>query len=150
MLNAEKYKDELKELNNADKLWHTAFDKYNMTLCNCSDTKCENCAFNGHKFCNNGRYNWLLSEYVEPIILTELEYNILKYLADNTKHMYIARDKNGSLCVYTSKPDKLNNSWVRNNIIGDLNVFNELFKFVQLSDEKPYAIKDILDNCIIK
>lgn len=34
MINAEKYKDELKELNNADKLWYTAFDKYNMTLCN--------------------------------------------------------------------------------------------------------------------
>ena len=35
MLNAEKYKDELKELNDSDKLWHTAFDKYNMTFGSC-------------------------------------------------------------------------------------------------------------------
>ena len=150
MLNSEKYKDELKSLNDEDKLWCSAFDKHNMTFGSCLNVKCENCAFNGGKGCNNARYNWLLSEYIEHIDVSEFEYNILKYLADNTKYMYIARDKSGFLGVYHSKPDKLNNSWGSYNSIGDLNLFNELFQFVKWSDEKPYAIKDILDNCIIK
>lgn len=150
MLNSEKYKDELKSLNDDDKLWCSAFDKHNMTFGSCLNVKCENCAFNGGKGCNNARYNWLLSEYIEHIDVSEFEYNILKYLADNTKYMYIARDKSGFLGVYPSKPDKLNNSWGCYNRTGNLNVFNELFQFVQWSDEKSYTIKDILDNCIIK
>lgn len=150
MLNAEKYKDELKSLNDADKLWCSAFDKHNMTFGSCLNVKCENCAFNSKKGCNNGRHNWLLSEYKKPIVLTELEYKILKYLADNTEYLYIARDKIGFLCVYHDKPDKLNASWGNYVCIGDLNVFTELFQFVKWSDEEPYAIKDILDNCIVK
>lgn len=150
MLNAEKYKDELKSLNDADKLWCSAFDKHNMTFGSCLNVKCENCAFNCGKGCSKGRYNWLLSDYIEYIEVSEFEYNILKYLADNTKYIYIARDKSGFLGVYTSKPDKLNNSWGCYNRTGNLNLFTELFQFVQWSDEKPYTIKDILDNCIIK
>ena len=147
MINAEKFKDELKELNDADKLWHTAFDKHNMTFCDCIDVKCENCTFNGYKFCNNGRYNWLLSEYKKPIILTELEYNILKYLAYNTEYMYIARDKSDFLGIYHNKPDKLNNAWSCYGRTGHLNVFDELFQFVKWEDEEPYSINDILKNC---
>ena len=54
MLNAEKYKDELKSLNEADKLWCSAFNKYYMTFGGCLDVKCENCAFNSEKGCSNG------------------------------------------------------------------------------------------------
>ena len=147
MINAEKFKDELKSLNDADKLWHTAFDKHNMTLCDCTDVKCENCGFNGYKFCNNGRYNWLLSEYKKPIILSELEYNILKYLSDNTEYMYISRDKSCFLGVYHNKPDKLNNAWGCYGTTGHLNVFTKLFQFVKWEDEEPYSINDILKNC---
>ena len=76
MINAEKYKDELKSLNDKDKLWCSAFDKRNMIFDSCLNVKCENCAFNCGEGCNNGRYNLLLSEYKNPIILTELEYKI--------------------------------------------------------------------------
>ena len=131
MINAEKYKDELKELNDEDKLWCTAFDKRNMTFDSCLNVKCENCAFNSKKGCNNGRYNWLLSEYKKPIILTELEYNILKFIADNTEYMYIARDKSDFLGVYRSEPDKLNTSWGCCGTTGNLNVFTKLFQFVK-------------------
>ena len=147
MINAEKYKDELKSLNDADKLWYSGFDEYNMTFDGCTNIKCENCAFNNKKGCNNGRYNWLLSEYKKPIILTELEYNILKFISYNTKYMYIARDKCGFLGVYRSEPDRLNTSWCCCNSTGHLNVFTKLFQFVKWEDEDPYSINDILNNC---
>lgn len=151
MLNAEKYRDELKSLNDEDKLWCSAFNKYDMTFDSCLDVKCENCAFSGGKGCNNARYNWILSEYVETILLTELEYNILKFLSDNTSNMYIARDKKGSLYLYDFEPCKSNtDSWWIGKGATQLTPFNKLFKFIKWEDEEPYAIKDILDNCIIK
>lgn len=151
MLNAEKYKDELKSLNDVDKLWYSAFDKRNMTFGSCLDVKCENCAFNGRKGCNNARYNWLLSEYIENIEISEFEYKILKYLADKTRHMYIARDKSGSLYLYDSEPCKSNtkNLWIGKGT-PQLTPFNKLFKFITWEDDKPTSIKDVLDNCIIK
>lgn len=146
MLNAEKYKDELKSLNDVDKLWYSAFNKHNMTFGSCLDVECENCAFNGGKGCNNARYNWLLSEYIEPIEVSEFEYNILKYLADETRYMYIARGKKGSLYLYDAEPRK-NDLW---DGATRLIAFNKLFQFIKWEDTEPRAIKDILDNCIIK
>ena len=151
MLNAEKYKGELKKLNDADKLWCSAFDKHNMTFDSCLNVKCENCAFNCGKGCDNGRYNWLLSEYIEHIDVSEFEYNILKYLADETKYMYIARDKKGSLYLYDFEHCNSNteNWWIGKGAT-QLTPFNKLFKFITWEDDKPTSIKDILDNCIIK
>lgn len=151
MLNAEKYKDELKSLNDVDKLWYSAFNKYNMTFGSCSDVECENCAFNGEKGCNNARYNWLLSEYSEPIEVSEFEYNILKYLADETRHMYIARDKKGTLYLYDAEPIKSDsNKWWIGRGATQFVMFNKLFQFIKWEVDKQASIKDILDNCIIK
>lgn len=149
MLNAEKYKDELKSLNEVDKLWYSAFNKRNMTFGSCLNVKCENCAFNGGKGCNNARYNWLLSEYIEPIEVSEFEYNIFKYIADETRYMYIARDKKGSLYLYDAEPRK-GDFWWSGNGATQFIVFNKLFQFIKWEDTEPIAIKDILDNCIIK
>lgn len=149
MLNAEKYKDELKSLNDVDKLWYSAFNKHNMTFGSCLDVECENCAFNGGKGCNNARYNWLLSEYIEPIEVSEFEYNILKYLADETRYMYVARDKKGSLYLYDAEPIK-GDLWWSGNGATQFITFNKLFQFIKWEDTEPIAIKDILDNCIIK
>lgn len=148
MINAEKYRDELKSLNDADRLWYTAFDKYNMTLCDCSDVECENCAFNSEEGCNNARYNWLLSEYVEPIILSELEYNILKFIAYNTNNMYMSRTKTGNIFLHEGKPkkDKSNGLWI-GEYSASLIPFNKLFKFITWSDEEPYSINYILKRC---
>ena len=150
MLNAEKYKDELKSLNDADKLWCSAFDKHNMTFGSCLNVKCENCAFNGRKGCNNARYNWLLSEYVEPINLTELEYKILKFIADNTSNMYISRNKRGNLYLHNCEPkkDKINGLWICE-YPNPLIPFNKLFGFIMWEDEEPYSINDILENCVV-
>ena len=148
MINAEKYKDELKSLNDADKLWCSAFDKRNMTFDSCLNVKCENCSFNGGKDCNNGRYNWLLSEYKEPVKLSRLEHDILKYLSDNTRHMYIIRNKDGKLFLYDTEPKKIeyNGRWEGRGVHGMV-MFNKLFQFVQWEDEEPTSIQEVLENC---
>lgn len=148
MINAEKYKDELKSLNDADKLWCSAFNKYDMTFDSCLNVKCENCAFSGGKGCRVERYNWLLSEYVKTTIITKLEYKILNLIADNTSNMYISRNKTGNLFLHRGKPkkDKVNEMWI-GECTTSLFPFNKLFRFIMWQDEEPYAINDILKHC---
>lgn len=146
MINAEKYKDELKSLNDADKLWHTAFDKHNMTFDSCLNVKCENCAFDSKKDCNNGRYNWLLSEYKKPIEVSKLEYEFLKW-SEKEGHKYIVRDKINHLFIFKDAPIKRENCWVPESSYCSIALFDNLFKFIKQEDEEPYSINDILKNC---
>ena len=62
--------------------------------------------------------------------------------------MYIARNENGALYVFDVEPvkNKVNNLWTGRGASW-LGVFNNLFQFVQLSDEKPTSIKEVLNNC---
>ena len=150
MINAEKYKDELKSLNDADKLWCSAFDKRNMTFDSCLNVKCENCAFNNKKDCNNGRYNWLLSEYKEGIVLSKLEYALLKYIFNRTKYRYIARSKLGEVFVYENEPIKNGDDWsvlLNGGGFTTIVFLSELFKFIKWSDLTATSIKDVLANC---
>lgn len=146
MLNAERFKEEINKLNNDFGLADN--------IVNCETLGCRNCRFSNFNnsndeiiFCSTRKVKWLLSEYKEPIKVSKFEYDILKYISYNTVYLYIARDKSGFLGVYRSEPDRLNTSWCCCNSTGHLDVFTELFQFVQWSDEKPRAIKDILDNC---
>ena len=153
MINAEKYIDELKSLNEADKLWCSAFNKYDMTFGGCLNVKCENCAFNGGKGCNNGRYNWLLSEYKKPIKLIRLEYEILNYILNNTDYRFIVRDYTGKIFILTHEPTKdfKGGYWgVGEGRYENASFLKDLFQFVKWIDDKPTSIKDILDNCIVK
>lgn len=66
MLNAEKYKERIKELD------------YRFALCNgelkrCNEIRCDNCEFNkiGCKACMRYVNKWLLEEYKEPILNDE-------------------------------------------------------------------------------
>lgn len=111
MLNAERFKDKILDVVEDDKKYNFAIkDDDPNAFSNCySDISCKNCIFtslkNG-KNCLYNRFNWLLSEYKEPIKLSRLEYDILKYLSDNTVHMYIVRDVNGNICLYDAEPKK--------------------------------------------
>lgn len=74
MLNAEKYKKEIKELN-------YDFALINNELRNCTEVGCCDCQFNyGSLGCKRNVIGWLLKEYKEPIkpILTEKEKAYLK------------------------------------------------------------------------
>lgn len=146
MINAEKYKDEINEeylnllkrnvidgdgnrMNKAIKT--TAYKHCGKQLCGASST-----------------FKWLCEEYKEPVKLSKLEYDILKYLSDNTVHMYIVRDGNGNICLYDAEPKKSGNGdwWVGRGVHGMV-MFDKLFQFIKWEDSTPTPIKDVLDNC---
>lgn len=158
MINAEKYKKQLRSVNRDTAMFERwGFNKRKKTFTPCGCIFCKECAMNELKEkqeekdyvgCNHARITWLLSEYVEPIILTELEYNILKFIADNTSNIYITRTKTGNIFLHGGKPkkDKVNELWIGEHPTS-LIPFNKLFKFIVWEDEDPRAIKDILKNC---
>lgn len=147
MLNAERFKEEINKHNNEFGLADNIVD--------CGTLGCRNCRFSRLNnsdgviiMCSTRKVKWLLSEYKEPIKLTRLEYDILKYLSDNTKHMYIVRNKDGKLCIFDFEPvkNKVNDWWSGRYMYGMV-MFNELFQFVQWEDSTPTPIKEVLENC---
>lgn len=149
MLNAEKYKKELLDITEGGYYFAVSKDRQN-TAISCAGFKCANCIFDEGDDCgcNFPRMKWLLSEYKEPIKLTRLEYDILKYLSDNTKHMYIVRDGNGNIFLYDVEPEKSKSApWWTGCGMCHMNMFNKLFQFVQWKDSTPTPIKEVLENC---
>lgn len=144
MINAEKFKKEILAM--MDKNDRFAIDNKNV-LRKCVDLKCSECLF-GEGLCYFERMKWLLSEHKEPIKVSKLEYDILKYLSDNTVHMYIVRDGNGNICLYDAEPKKSGNGdwWVGRGAHGMV-MFDKLFQFIKWEDSTPTPIKDVLKNC---
>lgn len=147
MLNAERFKEEINKHNNEFGLTDSIAD--------CKTLECRNCRFSRLNnsddeiiFCSTRKVKWLLSKYKEPIKLTRFEYDILKYLSDNTVHMYIVRDGNGNICLYDAEPKKSGNGdwWVGRGVHGMV-MFDKLFQFIKWEDSTPTPIKDVLDNC---
>lgn len=146
MLNAERYKNEILEKSNVVFDFSISKDRYTIEKCL---GVCDNCIFcNMGEHCSNVKVKWLLSEYKEPVKLTRFEYDILKYLSDNTKYMYIVRNKDGKLCIFDFEPvkNKVNDWWSGRYMYGMV-MFNKLFQFVQWEDSTPTLIKDVLENC---
>lgn len=154
MLNAEKYRDQLLKFveENHDSLF--GLDK-NSEPISCTVSRCNNCQFGFKKnnyiegySCSAAKIKWLLSEYREPVKLTRLEYDILEYLSDNTKHMYIVRDGNGNICLYDAEPKKSGNGdwWVGREVHGMV-MFDKLFQFIKWEDSTPTSINDVLKKC---
>lgn len=149
MLNAEKYKKELLDITEGGYYFAVSKDRQN-TAISCAGFKCANCIFDEGDDCgcNFPRMKWLLSEYKEPIKLTRFEYDILKYLLDNTKYMYIVRDGNGNIFLYDEEPQKSESApWWTGRGMCHTSMFNKLFQFVQWEDSTPTLIKDVLENC---
>lgn len=145
MLNAEKFKKEILDSIEGGYCFSVSKDGQNIAR-SCDDLKCENCIFDEGNGCNYSRMKWLLSEYKEPIKLAKLEYDILKYLSDNTKYLYITRDRCNGLFLYGMEPTKGDGYWNGKHYAG-MSAFNKLFQFIQWEDEKPTSIKEVLDKC---
>lgn len=146
MINAEKFKKEILENSNAVFDFSMSKDKHTIKKCL---GVCDDCFFHeAGDHCSNIKVKWLLSEYKEPIKLSKLEYDILKYLSDNTKHMYIVRNKDGKLCIFDFEPvkNKVNDWWSGRYMYGMV-MFNKLFQFIKWEDSTPTPIKDVLKNC---
>ena len=147
MINAEEYKKEILENLNKDPL--ISVNKHNHEIEECTADNCLKCLFNvirGNKSCFSAMLRWLLSECKEPIKLTRLEYEILKYISDNTKYLYITRNSCNGLFLYGMEPSKDNGFWHGKYYVG-MAPFNKLFQFIQWEDEEPTSIKEVLGNC---
>lgn len=152
MINAEKYKNELLKVINENEQDFIAFDVRDNSIKNCTTMVCKDCKFSRTKakvLCTQTKLKWLLSEYKQPIKLSKLEYDILKYLSDNTKYLYITRDRCNGLFLYGMEPTKGDGYWNGKYYAG-MSAFNKLFQFIQWEDEKPTSIKEVLENCIVK
>lgn len=146
MLNAERFKKEILENSNAVFDFSMSKDKHTIKKCL---GVCDDCFFHeAGDHCSNIKVKWLLSEYKEPIKLSRLEHDILKYLSDNTVHMYIVIDGNGNISLYDAEPKKSGNGdwWVGRGVHGMV-MFDKLFQFIKWEDSTPTPIKDVLDNC---
>ena len=85
----------------------------------------------------------LIWERKEKPQLNEDEKAILKVLLKE-KYKWIARDKNGCLYVYASKPEKGQAIWYG---CGQPMIpFYHLFQFIKWEDEEPYSIEELLEG----
>lgn len=146
MLNAERFKKEILENSNAVFDFSMSKDKHTIKKCL---GVCDDCFFHeAGDHCSNIKVKWLLSEYKEPVKLSKLEYDILKYLSDNTVHMYIVRDGNGNIFLYDVEPEKSKSApWWTGRGMCHMGMFNKLFQFIQWGDSEPTSIQDVLDKC---
>lgn len=145
MLNAERYKNEILEKSNV--VFDFSISKDRHTIEKCLGV-CDNCIFcNIGEHCSNVKVKWLLSEYKEPIKLSKLEYDILKWIKENTQFEYIVRNEIGHLFASSEKPTKQQYVWTYRERNHELSIFDKLFKFVKCEDEEPIVIADILNNC---
>lgn len=148
MNNAERYKNEIAEVKGkfgmSDKVVKCCYDECGTCIFSFDNNKTDGL---GHA-CTIRKVKWLIDEYKEPVRLTRLEYEILKYLSDNTIHMYIVRDGNGNIFLYDEEPQKSESSpWWTGRGMYHMKMFNKLFQFVQWEDSTPTLIKDVLENC---
>lgn len=152
MLNAERFKKEILENSNVVSDFSMSKDKHAIKKCL---GVCEDCFFHDlGDHCSNIKVKWLLSEYKEPVKLSKLEYDILKYLLNDTGYRYIARNKYRheggvyNLYIFKDEPFEDSGVWCSGRDSGnEFYVFNNLFAFVKWEDSKPTSIEDVLNNC---
>ena len=148
MLNAEKFKKEISEcIYGYDSARFSISKDRAPQIKYCDATNCDDCMLSEQEgYCSLKRMKWMVSEYKEPIKLSELEYRVLKYLSDNTAYLYIARESTSNILVYRFEPTKGTHGWNGRGYT-PLTVFNKLFLFIKWEDEDATSIKEVLDNC---
>lgn len=101
----------------------------------------------------NHKWMYLISELesLEPIKLTRLDYEMLKFVQKQGAK-YICRDGSGVINLYEKEPRIIENepTWWAGGENSYLNAFTkQLFQFVTWESQKYYVIEDVLENCEI-
>lgn len=111
----------------------------------CGNISCEECLrYDGHSICGGEVLReWAESKYIEKPVISKIDRAFLEYLNANIN--YIARDMDGSLYVYISKPFKTSDYW---KIVGfekskSLRMVDIDLPMVKWSDGKPWLIEDL-------
>ena len=103
---------------------------------------CKNCEFGkGTKTCREDRLDWLYSQHVEKLKLTQREWHLCKAL----KAGWIARDSTDVLFIYRTKPKKGNSMWVNGGSPVEIHKFMpDSFSFIKWQDAEPWSVEDLL------
>lgn len=146
MKNKEKYVKEIVDIVCEDVSF--GVDKRTGSLVSCRELHCAKCLFNemNRHACYDSRKKWSDSEYVERPVISKSDRTFLDYIRDEDK--YMARDANGKLFIYSSKPckDKSFKCWCtcgRSNSPSLHLNYNVDFPMVQWSDSEPWLIEDL-------
>lgn len=136
MKNREKYAEELLNVACAGK--RVAIDKQTMQIRGCEGLSCGNCLFSCGD-CDTKLAEWAESEYVEPVKISKRDRTFLDYIEG---YKYIARDGDGELYVYITKPKKGLRNWAdaRFKSLAGLDID---FPMVKWSDDEPWKIEDL-------
>ena len=140
MKNKEKYAKEIVEI--ACSGHSIAIIKESGNIVSCGDIKCNLCLFYNSNDCYEKTRDWAESEYIEKPAISKRDRAFLEYLDAN---YYMARDLNGGLYVYISKPHKLIDCWESAGCEVDktLRIFNIDFPMVKWEDNEPWLIEDL-------
>lgn len=142
MINAKKYEDELLELllrRGGLAVVNGKPDRCHMLLCSIcefrkDDETCD-------ETCKEKRLNWLYSQHVEKLKLTQREWHLCKAL----KTRYLARGENGALYLYEKKPHKSGGMWFSPGVIVSVeNIMPDSFSFIKWQDAEPWSVEDLL------
>lgn len=147
MKNKEKYAKDIIEIACSGSRF--GVNRRNGNVSMCIHLKCGDCliydAING--CCSSDRLTWAESEYVERPVISKADRALLKCLKKDPT--YIARDENGALYVYGTKPFKAslvgfwNNNHTETSCIGGC--FNADFPMVKWEDNEPWLVEDLLN-----
>ena len=146
MLNIEDFKEEIQKRNGGT----FGVESATHEVLECVGFYCEKCLFHGD--CRKKRWDWLLSEKKDVMVLTKLEYDILEFAFKND-YCYITRTESGHVEVHKEKPLMRSNEifghhW--GNRGKSIYLFDNIFCFVKWDGEKkskPMSIEDILNDC---
>lgn len=136
MKNREKYAEELLNVACAGK--RIAIDKQTMQIRGCEGLSCGNCLFSCGD-CDTKLAEWAESEYIETVKISKRDRAFLDYIEG---YKYIARDGDGELYVYITKPKKGLRNWAdaRFKSLRGLDIG---FPMVKWSDAEPWKIDDL-------
>lgn len=136
MTNFEKYKDEILGISRTQAI---AINKRRNAPEKCSYSVCSECLLHEGTYCNQKAiFQWLYSEYQEPAPkLTKKE----RVFCEIVRHGYIARDKDGSLCVYDSFPAQRTLNLVEDRWV---NIDSDTFQFITWESGKAWSIESLL------
>lgn len=137
MKNREKYAEELLNVACAGK--RIAIDKQTMQIRGCANLPCMYCLFGGYDSCDTKLSEWAESEYIETVKISKRDRAFLDYIEG---YKYIARDGDGELYVYITKPKKGLRNWAdaRFKSLRGLDIG---FPMVKWSDAEPWKIDDL-------
>ena len=146
MKNKEKYAKEIVDAVTSGG-YGFGFNKFSGEIKRCNEVSCNECLFHyvlhGLDDCNKTKREWAESEYIEKSVISKRDRSFLDYIKNN--FVYIARDENGGLFVYSEKPIK--KSCYYDNVggvtVGIVFAFDIKLPMVKWGDSEPWLIEDL-------